>query len=104
MAQSAEALPSIATRTTVHRSWWQRNGRAFLDHLFIWFFLVIIILPLTWVLVMSVKSLPDAMRGSFWPRRFDFSHYEYVFTKIEMCRAHFERVGLGADYVTRFIR
>ena len=30
--------------------------------------------------------------------------YEDVFTKIDMCRAHFERVGLGADYVTRFIR
>jgi 2,4'-dihydroxyacetophenone dioxygenase len=30
--------------------------------------------------------------------------YEDVFTKIEMCRAHYEAVGLGADYVERFIR
>ncbi|MEM9394564.1 MAG: 2,4'-dihydroxyacetophenone dioxygenase family protein [Pseudomonadota bacterium] len=30
--------------------------------------------------------------------------YEDVFTKIEMCRQHYERVGLGADYVERFIR
>ena len=30
--------------------------------------------------------------------------YEDVFTKIEMCRTHFEAVGLGADYVERFIR
>ena len=30
--------------------------------------------------------------------------YEDVFTKIDMCRAHFERVGLGADYVNNFIR
>ena len=30
--------------------------------------------------------------------------YEDVFTKIEMCRAHFEAVGLGADYVEQFIR
>jgi hypothetical protein len=29
---------------------------------------------------------------------------EDVFTKIEMCRAHYERVGLGADFVNRFIR
>ena len=28
--------------------------------------------------------------------------YEDVFTKIDMCRAHFERVGLGADYVDTF--
>ena len=30
--------------------------------------------------------------------------YEDVFTKIDMCRAHFEEVGLGADYVDHFIR
>lgn len=30
--------------------------------------------------------------------------YEDVFTKIDMCRAHYEAVGLGADYVERFIR
>ncbi|WOI57978.1 2,4'-dihydroxyacetophenone dioxygenase family protein [Palleronia sp. LCG004] len=30
--------------------------------------------------------------------------YEDVFTKIEMCRRHYEAVGLGADYVERFIR
>jgi 2,4'-dihydroxyacetophenone dioxygenase len=30
--------------------------------------------------------------------------YEDVFTKIEMCRRHYEAVGLGADFVERFIR
>jgi quercetin dioxygenase-like cupin family protein len=30
--------------------------------------------------------------------------YEDVFTKIEMCRAHYESTGLGADYVDRFMR
>ena len=30
--------------------------------------------------------------------------YEDVFTKIDMCRAHYEAVGLGANYVDRFIR
>ena len=30
--------------------------------------------------------------------------YEDVFTKIDLCREHFERVGLGADYVEQFIR
>jgi len=28
----------------------------------------------------------------------------YVFTKIANARAHYERVGLGADYVEQFIR
>jgi len=30
--------------------------------------------------------------------------YEDVFTKIEMCRKHYEQVGLGADFITQFIR
>ena len=30
--------------------------------------------------------------------------YEDVFTKIDMCRAHYTAAGLGADYVDRFVR
>ena len=30
--------------------------------------------------------------------------YEDVFTKIEMCRNHYEKVGLGRDFVDQFIR
>ena len=30
--------------------------------------------------------------------------YEDVFTKIDMCRKHYEAVGLGADYVDQYIR
>ncbi len=30
--------------------------------------------------------------------------FEDVFTKIDMCRDHYAKVGLGADYVDQFIR
>lgn len=30
--------------------------------------------------------------------------YEDVFTKIAMCRAHYESVGLGGDYIDQFVR
>ena len=30
--------------------------------------------------------------------------YEVVFTKIAMCRSHYEACGLGAGYVQQFIR
>jgi len=30
--------------------------------------------------------------------------FEDVFTKIDMCRRHYDAVGLGADYVDQFIR
>ena len=56
---------------------------AVVRHGVIIFFLLTILLPLTWVMMLSVKSLPDSMRGNLWPRRFDFTHYAYVFDKIE---------------------
>jgi 2,4'-dihydroxyacetophenone dioxygenase len=30
--------------------------------------------------------------------------YDDVFTRVEQCRTHFEKVGLGASYVEQFIR
>jgi ABC-type glycerol-3-phosphate transport system permease component len=63
--------------------WFQRNGGAIAKHGVIILFMVIIILPLVWVLLMSVKSRPDAMQGRFWPTKFDFTRYSYVFEKID---------------------
>jgi ABC-type glycerol-3-phosphate transport system permease component len=57
-------------------------GTVALRHVVINLFNLIILLPLAWVLLMSVKSLPDAMRGDFWPRHFDFTHYAFVFHRI----------------------
>ena len=34
----------------------------------------------------------------------NFLGYEDVFTKIEMCRKHYQAIGLGDDYVNQFIR
>ncbi len=59
-----------------------RNRSAIVRHAVINLFNLIILLPLSWVLLMSVKSLPDAMRGDFWPKHFDFTHYSYVFQRI----------------------
>jgi ABC-type glycerol-3-phosphate transport system permease component len=69
-------------RSRPKQSWFNRNRSAIVRHAVINFFMVIILLPLAWVLMMSVKSLPDAMRGDFWPRRFDFTHYSFVFERI----------------------
>ncbi len=59
-----------------------RSRSAILRHTVINLFNLIILLPLAWVLLMSVKSLPDAMRGDFWPKHYDFTHYTYVFQRI----------------------
>ncbi len=72
---------AIASSPTQAR--FDRNWSAVVRHGVINFFMLIIILPLVWVLLMSVKTLPDAMRGDFWPRHFDFTHYSYVFERIQ---------------------
>ena len=54
-----------------------------LKHVIINFFVLIILLPLAWVFLLSIKSIPDAYTGALWPEQFDFSHYAYVLDKIE---------------------
>jgi ABC-type glycerol-3-phosphate transport system permease component len=63
--------------------WWREHRAVIIRHAVINFFLLTILLPLFWVLLLSIKSLPDSMSGKLWPRRFDFSHYGYVFDKID---------------------
>ena len=64
------------------KGWFAQNRNSIVRHAVINFFNLVILLPLAWVLLMSVKTLPDAMRGDFWPRSFDFTHYAYVFERI----------------------
>lgn len=81
LAQSREAVqPSVATSTTPHKR--RIRLSTILMHAIIIFFCLIIILPIAWVLLMSVKSIPDAYTGQLWPTQFDFSHYQYVFDHI----------------------
>jgi ABC-type glycerol-3-phosphate transport system permease component len=47
-------------------------------------FVLIILLPLIWVLLLSFKTLPDAYQNEIWPETFDFSHYGYSLQKVEM--------------------
>jgi ABC-type glycerol-3-phosphate transport system permease component len=51
-------------------------------HVVLLFFMLIIIVPLAWVILVSIKSIPDAYRPGFWPQTFDFTHYEYVINRI----------------------
>jgi ABC-type glycerol-3-phosphate transport system permease component len=63
--------------------WFRENRAAVVRHVVINFFMLIILAPLAWVLMMSIKSRADSMRANFWPRKYDFTHYSYVFDKID---------------------
>jgi ABC-type glycerol-3-phosphate transport system permease component len=76
---SSEVDPGVASTAHVPSG---RSHDSLIGHVIINFFNIIILLPLAWVLLMSVKSLPDAMRGNIWPKHFDFTHYSFVFHRI----------------------
>ncbi|HLX98803.1 MAG TPA: carbohydrate ABC transporter permease [Roseiarcus sp.] len=78
MTLEADSADAIALREEKSSS----VGSVALRHAVINLFNLIILLPLAWVLMMSIKSLPDAMQGNFWPKRFDFTHYGFVFQHI----------------------
>jgi ABC-type glycerol-3-phosphate transport system permease component len=44
---------------------------------------VVILFPLFWVLLLSIKSLPDAYTNRIWPHDFEFGAYSRVLTSIE---------------------
>jgi ABC-type glycerol-3-phosphate transport system permease component len=64
-------------------TWLRRHRALVIRHAVINLFMLIILLPLFWVFLLSIKSLPDSMRGNLWPRNFDFTHYGYVIEKID---------------------
>jgi len=70
-----EAAPSSPRRKQVKLS-------RILLHAIIIFFCLIVILPIAWVILMSIKSIPDAYTGDLFPKQYDFSHYRYVFQKM----------------------
>lgn len=60
-----------------------------LRHAILIFFCLVILLPILWVLLLSIKSIPDSVTGEFWPKQFDFSHYAYVWGHIHTLPQNF---------------
>lgn len=65
-------------------------------------FALAVIAPLVWVLLLSVKTLPDAYTNVIWPRRgFDFGHYGESIRNIRTLPLHMlNSVGLTVAAVT----
>src|SRR3954470_17919216 len=82
MAIRTSSAVGAQTSVPVHIKPRKSPIRGILLHGTLIFFCAIVLLPLLWVLLLSVKSIPDAYTGDFWPKQFDFSHYAYVFQAI----------------------
>jgi ABC-type glycerol-3-phosphate transport system permease component len=71
-------IPSVIVTPKRSRIKWGTIAR----HLVLAIFALIILLPLFWVILLSVKSLPDAYQNDIWPKTFDWTHYGFSLTKI----------------------
>src|SRR5665648_197339 len=58
-------------------------------HLVLLTFCLIVLFPLVWVLLLSVKTIPDANLAKIWPNTFEFGHYAYAWEKIPTLRQNY---------------
>ena len=58
-------------------------------HVVLALFAFTILAPIAWVLLLSIKSLPDAYQNEIWPKAFDFGHYVYSLRRIDTLPQNF---------------
>ena len=91
-AETATATPTrvaTATRRAAPRRRRIRWG-AIVTHGVLLTACAVILFPLVWVLLLSVKSLPDAYTNRIWPHHFDFGSYHRALTSIDTLPQNFE--------------
>ena len=91
MATRAETAtaPRRAPRTATQRAAPRRRRirwGAIVTHGVLLTACAVILFPLVWVLLLSVKSLPDAYTNRIWPHHFDFGSYHRRSPRSTRCR------------------
>jgi multiple sugar transport system permease protein len=71
------------------------NGFEFFIHLFLLAGVVVVAFPFLWMILSSVKSLPDFYSFSFWPHKLDFSAYRYIFQKTDFLTWYLNSIFIG---------
>jgi len=52
-------------------------------------FCLVIVLPLVWVILLSLKTVPDSYTGHIWPAQWDLTNYAYALTHIDTLPRNF---------------
>ena len=78
-------LPTAGSQTMV-AEWTPRRfprWQTLLRHVILAFFAALILFPIVWVVLLSVKTLPDAYQNEIWPANgFEFAHYGQALSQI----------------------
>jgi ABC-type glycerol-3-phosphate transport system permease component len=91
-SEFSATMPSVIVAPRRSRIKWGTIAR----HVVLVIFALIILLPLFWVILLSVKSLPDAYQNDIWPKTFDWTHYGFSLTKIPTLPQNY----MNSDVVT----
>ncbi|MDP4084832.1 MAG: carbohydrate ABC transporter permease [Bacillota bacterium] len=57
---------------------------------------VVVVFPFIWMILSSFKSLPDFYSFSFWPHKFDFSAYKFIFKETNFLQWYLNSIIIGA--------
>jgi ABC-type glycerol-3-phosphate transport system permease component len=93
MATRAETATKTRAATTTGRAAPRRRRIKWgpiLTHGVLMTACAVILFPLVWVALLSVKSLPDAYTNRIWPHHFDFGSYHRALTSIDTLPQNFE--------------
>jgi ABC-type glycerol-3-phosphate transport system permease component len=88
VTQSADVAQAIDSWRPKQGLPWTKIGL----HAVLIFWCTVVLFPLLWVVLLSLKSLPDAYQRWIWPKDFIeplFNHYKWVWTERGTVRTNF---------------
>ncbi|WP_462409854.1 carbohydrate ABC transporter permease [Neobacillus sp. Marseille-QA0830] len=72
------------------------TGIEYLVHLIMLAGVIVVAFPFVWMILSSLKSLPDFYSFSFWPKKLDFSGYKYIFQETDFLQWYLNSIIIGA--------
>jgi multiple sugar transport system permease protein len=73
---------------------------ALILHIVLWIGVVIVSLPFVWMILSSIKSLPDFYTFSFFPHSIDWSGYQYIFQQTNYLRWYLNSIIVAVCVTT----
>ncbi len=64
-------------------------------HLFLIAGVIVVAFPFLWMVLSSLKSLPDFYSFSFWPKKIDFSAYQFIFQETDFLKWYWNSILVG---------
>ena len=71
------------------------KGLEFCIHLFLIAGVMVVAFPFLWMVLSSLKSLPDFYSFSFWPKKMDFSAYQFIFQETDFLKWYWNSIVVG---------